>query len=390
MANSGSKIIFNIGKQILKQIINPISITKSDRIIVNECTGESCSVGFYNSDNKNAKDYCANFCPKAHVIRPMMKRLINFNNFSGPIINPRGNFTPKSLNGDIHAFINKIKVNYKSKIRLSCNQIKQMLALYSVCDSNGIIKIISKKQIASVIGCTEKTVENNNVLLSKIGFISIFPRAKGELSIIINKYKEQHKKDGGGYIVMSSDMLSLLMEFKDVNALRIAIPVIIKDDMNSIFNHSTKFSIKQIKELIPSYIYTRKSITKIINTFSSLSKNIFKWIQEDDVFIINIDKSIDGKTIKKESTIVFESEIIGAINEKYSDITANITEETIKDKLSTDIEDLVAMGFEYGIDVVKSFSVEAFLIKETIKSFGSYVRQLICNFYLEGGKLNDL
>jgi hypothetical protein len=388
MANNGSKIIFNIGKQILKQMVEPIPTIKVDYVTVNECTGESCR--FYNSDNENAKTYCNRFCPKAHVVKPIIKRLINFNSFSGPIINPRGKFNPRSLNGNIRAFITKIKVNYKSKIRLSCNQIKQMLTLYSLCDSNGIIKSISKKQIASVIGCTEKTVDNNNILLSKIGYISVFLRTKGELSIIINKYKEQHKKDGSGYIVMSKYMLSLLMEFKDVNALRIAIPVIIKDDMNSLFNHSTKFTIQQIKSLIPSYIYTRNAITKIIDTFSSLSKNIFKWKEEDNVFIIDIDKSIDGKTIKKESTAVFENEIIGAINEKYSDIAANITEETIKDKLSTDIDDLVAMGFDYGIDIVKSFSVEAFLIKETIISFGAYVRHLICNFYLEGWELNIL
>jgi hypothetical protein len=388
MANSGSKIIFNIGKQNLKQIIEPIPTIKVDYVTVNECTGQSCR--FYNSDNENAKTYCASFCPKAHVVKPIIKRLINFNNFSGPIINPRGNFTPKSLNGNIHAFITKIKFNYKSKIRLSCNQIKQMITLYSVCDGNGIIKSTSKRYLANIIGCTEKTIENNNILLSKIGYISIFSKSKGELSIIINKYKEQHKKDGGGYIVMSSEMLSLLMEFKDVNALRIAIPVIIKDDMNSLFNNSTKFTIQQIKSLIPSYIYTRKAINKIITTFSTLSKNIFKWTEEDNVFIIDIDKSIDGKTIKKESTIVFESEIIGAISEKYSDVAANITEATIKDKLSTDIEDLVAMGFEYGIDVVKSFSVEAFSIKQTIRSFGAYVRQLIYNFYLDGGELNIL
>jgi hypothetical protein len=223
-------------------------------------------------------------------------------------------------------------------------------------------------------------------LLSKIGFISIFKRSKGELSIIINKYKKQHKKDGGGYIVMSSDMLSLLMEFKDVNALRIAISVIKKNDMNKVYNNVTKFSTKEIKALLPNYIYTRKAITKIISKFSILSKKFFNWKEEEDnIFIIDIDKSIDGKTIKKEKTSIYEDEIIKAINAKYSN-TAN-TEASIKDELSIDIEDLVAMSFEYGIDAVKSFSVEAFEVKEKIRNFGAYVRQLICIFNSERGEI---
>lgn len=388
MANSGSKIIFNIGKQILKQIINPIPTIKIYHKTFNECTGESCS--FYNFDNKNAKNYCANFCKKTQVVRPMVKRLFNFNSFSGPVLNPKGKFTPKSFNANIFSFLAKIKINYKSKIRLSSNQIKQMLTLYSRCDSNGIIKSISKHQIAEVIGCTEKTVENNNILLQQLRFISIQPREKGELTIFINEYKDQHKNDGGGYIVMSGDMLSLLMEINDVNSLRVAIPAIIKNDMNSLFNHDTRFSIKQIKEMLPSYIYTRKAIIKIIDTFSCLSKNIFKWKEEDNVFIVDIDRTIDGKTIKKERTVIFESEIIGAISEKYTDAAVSITEETIKDELSTDMEDLVAMGFEYGIDIVKSFAVEAFELKETIRNFGAYVRNLISIFHSKGMKLNIL
>ena len=386
MANSGRKIIFNIGKQILKQISEPIPTTRIDHVTVNECTGESCSLGFYNCDDEYAKNYCTSFCPKSHVVRPIIKRLINFNSFSGPVNNPKDMFTAMSINFNIHAFIKKRNINYKSKIRLSLTQIKQMITLYSLSDSNGILKSTSKKEIAKIINCTEKTVDNNNILLSKIGFISIFKRSKGELSIIINKYKKQYKKDGGGYIVMSSDMLSLLMEFKDVNALRIAISVIKKNDMNKVYNNVTKFSTKEIKALLPNYIYTRKAIAKIISKFSILSKKFFNWKEEEDnIFIIDIDKSIDGKTIKKEKTSIYEDEIIKAINAKYSN-TAN-TEASIKDELSIDIEDLVAMSFEYGIDAVKSFSVEAFEVKEKIRNFGAYVRQLICIFNSERGEI---
>jgi hypothetical protein len=388
MGNSGSKIIFNIGKQILKQISEPIQTIKIYHRTFNECIGESCRLGFYNSDDKNAINYCTSFCTDCHVVRPMVKRIFNFNSFEGPVLNPNGKFTTKSFNVKIFDFLAKIKINYKSKIRLSSNQIKQMLTLYSRCDSNGIIKNISKKQIASVIGCTEKTIENNNILLQQLRFISIQPKEKGELTVFINNYKDQYKKDGGGYIVMSGDMLSLLMEINDVNSLRVAIPAIIKSDMNSLFNHDTKFSIKQIKSLLPTYIYTRKAITKIIANFSSLSKNIFKWKEEDNFFIVDIDRTIDGKMIKKERTVIFESEIIGAISEKFSDPA--ITEETIKNELSTDMDDLVAMGFEYGIDVVKSFAVDAFELKETIRSFGAYVRNLISIFHSKGIKLDIL
>lgn len=385
MAHCVNKIIFNIGKQALKNIIEPINTSKVEYVTVSECTGESCI--FYNSENEYAKSYCASFCSKAHVVKPIVKRVINLNSFNGPIVNPKGQVTPRSINWNIHAFIAQRKTEYKNKIRLSLTQVKQMLALYSICDSNGIIKGISKKQIANVVGCTEKTIENNNILLTKVGFIATFPREKGELSIIINNYREQHKKNYGGYLVMSKHMLSTLMEFKDVNALRLAIPAIINDDMNSLLNHATKFSMKEIKRLLPDYIYTRKAVSKIIDTFSSLSASVFKWKADADVYIVDIDKSLDGKTIKKESIAVFENEIIGSISEKYAAIE-NITEETIKDKLSADMEDLVAMSFEYGVDVVKTFSVQAFSIKETIRSFGAYVRQLICNFYLEGGQMN--
>lgn len=383
MVNSGSKIIFNIGKKLLKQIIEPISTTKVTYFTGSECTGESCNLGFYNSDNEDAKKYCASYCPKAHVVRPVIKRLINFNSFSGPIINPKGQFTRKSIKVNILATINQKKIRYKTNIRLSLNQIKQMLALYSLCDANGVLKSINKQQIANVVNCTEKTIANNNILLSKLGFITINPREKGDMSIIICNYREQYKPDCGGYLVMSKHMLSTLMEIKDVNALRIAIPAIINDDMNSLFNHATKFSIKDIKKLLPDYIYTRKAVAKIIETFNSLSKSVFKWKEDSDVFIVNIDKSFDGKTIKQESTPIFENEIIAAISEKYS-ATENVTVETIKENLSAEMIDLVAMSFEYGVDVVKTFSVQAFSIKETIRCFGAYVRQLICKFYEEG------
>lgn len=381
MGNSANKIVFNIGKQILKKIIGPITTSKVEYVTVNECSGESCL--FYKSDNEYAKTYCTNFCPKAHVVKPVVKRVINLNSISGPIINPRGKFTPKAINGNIHSFITLRNFNIKNSIRLSLTQIKQMITLYSFCDSNGIIKGISKKQIASVMGCTEKTVENNNILLAKIGFVSIFPREKGELSIIVNNYKEQHQKYGGGYIVMSNDMLSALMQLSNVNALRIAIQAVVKNDMNSVLNHDTKFSTKEIKSLLPSYIYTRKAITKIIDVFSTLTEKVFNWKEDNNGFIVDIDKALDGKTIKKEKSIVFESEIITAISKNVAQ-DGSIDEETLKEKLSADIADLVAMSFEYGVDIVKSFASEAFAIKETIRNFGAYVRQLICNFYLDG------
>ena len=389
MGKCASKIVFNVGKQALKQIIEPIPTTKVEYITVNECTGESCM--FYKSEDEYAKLYCSKFCPKAQVVKPIVKRVINLDSYRGPILNAKNKFIRTGIYNDtlmrIKSLIAERKLPIKSEIRLSCLQMKQMLALYSLCDSNGIIKSISKKELASFIGCSEKSIENNFDLLSKTGFLSVFPREKGELSIIINNYKEQHKKNGKGYIVMSSEMLSILMKLTNVNAVRIAIQAIIKNDMNSVVSHATKFSIKEIRRLLPGYIYTYKAINKIIEAFKVLGQEVFKWTEKDKVFIVDIDKALDGKVIKQESSATFETEIIDAITEKYADIE-NTTKDTVKGKLSTDIEDLVAMSFEFGVSVVKSFALEAFAVKETIRSFGAYVRQLICNFYAENGNFD--
>lgn len=387
MSNNINRLVFNVGKNMLRYITEPISTKKVEYITVNQCSGENCI--FYNADDSYAELYCSKFCPKARVVMPIVKPLLKVSPVKKPLLkllNPKGIYTAK-LCPNIYSYIAQKQIAEKQYIRLSATQVKQVLALFANADSNGIIKSISKNDLASAINCTEKTIENNNRVLSKLGIISISKSIvdEGKLCIIINNYRDQYKKYGSGYYVMSGEMFSTLVGIENVNALRLAIHSLIKDDMNSVVNNVTKFSREELKHILPSHANTYSAIKNIISTFvSDVKANVFNWKDESECFIVNIDRAYDGKVIKKDLSAKFENDFMEAISSNYSSSDENITEESLREKFSKDIEDLVSMSFEYGFDIVKKFAIQALSIKEDIKTFGAYVRKLICTLKQQG------
>lgn len=386
MSNNINRLVFNVGKKMLRYITEPIATKKVEYVTVNQCSGENCI--FFNADDSYSKLYCSKFCPKTRVVMPIVKPLLRVSPVKKTLlklINPKGIYTAKPCL-KIRAFIAQKQISERQYLRLSATQIKQVLALFANANSGGIIKSISKSDLASAINCTEKTIENNNRVLSKLGIISISKSIveEGKLCIIINNYRDQYKESGSGYYVMSGEMFSTLVQIENVNALRLAIHSLIKDDMNSVVNNVTKFSRKELKNILPSHANTYTSIKNIIGTFvSDVKTNVFNWKDETEYFIVNIDRAYDGKVIKKDLSVKFENDFMKAISESYS-ADENINEESLKEKFSRDIKDLVSMSFEYGFDVVKKVALHALSIKDDIKTFGAYVRKLISTLPQQG------
>ncbi len=98
-----------------------------------------------------------------------------------------------------------------------------MLIYYYYANSKGFVSLISKKRIAKMIGCCEKTVDINNKLFSDLGLILISGTINNKFSLIIKDYSEHYSKNNTGYLNLATNVFKDLLHINNVNALRIAL-----------------------------------------------------------------------------------------------------------------------------------------------------------------------
>ena len=122
-------------------------------------------------------------------------------------------------------------VNEKNRFgyapRLKAIAIK-LLLIYHFCqpDDRGVVKNLSVKQLAELIGCTQRSVKNANISLSEYGYISLSNISWKPNTFCVklseyDTYALPADKGGRGYATFNKSCLMELLKIKDLNQLRI-------------------------------------------------------------------------------------------------------------------------------------------------------------------------
>ncbi|APF25253.1 MULTISPECIES: hypothetical protein [Clostridium] len=332
MALAIEKLFFNVSKKLIHFITEPIPLYHYETVLFNKC----CYCPFYKKmQDKNIHNYCSNYCNNKY--KKVIKKYKIYNN----------------INID------------KTHIQFSLTQIKQMLIYYYYANSKGFVSLISKKRIAKMIGCCEKTVDINNKLFSDLGLILISGTINNKFSLIIKDYSEHYNKNNTGYLNLATNVFKDLLHINNVNALRIALQGILKHDINTLLDRETYFSINSMKTFLPNYINCKSAIEKIINKLNNNTITMLFNSSEKLIFVIS--KNLHGKLLKKEMYYKYKNNFLNYI-----------TENNIKlNNLSNSINNIVKLAFEYGYDIVQLMLGEIKDIAPTIFNVGGYIRDKI-------------
>jgi hypothetical protein len=342
------KPTFNVSKKFLRLSTNSIPLQKVETIKYKACEG--CP--FFNSTDPNAIRYCNEFCEEKTQIKVVDR-------------------------------ISIVGKETSSTLRLSNSQIKQMLCYYYMSDSNGVVLDIIKNELSSILGCTQKTIDNNNYILQELGLIIIGNKHYGSFSVVINNYSNQHTEKGDGYVVMSKEVFDCILSSKNVNATRVINRFILKYDMNVIMNADTILSAEELKDLLPTNLHLKKAINNIVQNLPSNSNykdgetsyssngaySAFTIISKNGALIFSMNRIFDGKT--KRNNI--KSTARNYFNEYFKENNFSRGLESI--------DDIVSLSTEYGYAIVKiiveQLSEEEF---DKVSNLGGYIRENIRNY----------
>jgi len=292
---------------------------------------------------KYKEEYCFNYCKrrKNHI----KEKELNDDNFLGVV--------DKRL----------------SRLQLCQNLLYQALDV----NLNGIIKDVSESEVASLLGCTIRTVRNNNKRLSELNYIQTLKTSKDTFNVLLLDYNKYHLSthDGGrGYIVMSNKTLIKLLNIENVNSLRIAIRNLIKFDDSNIKRIKTRevsYTYDEASFFLPNYINHKAIINKMLEeTFS-----MFNYRKENEKIYFKIKDEYDGKKQRRKLENKYRLYIKNYCQQKYFNLT------------NKDYDDLVQMSLEYRfntvIDTLNLVYTKYYLKNITVENYCGLVREIIKN-----------
>lgn len=260
--------------------------------------------------------------------------------------------------------------------RLSKTQIAQFLLyhFYHV-DERGVIRDVQEKDIAETLGCTVKTVRNNNVIFEEIGLI-YHSRSSNGINIKLVEYPRYFDKNGYGYIELSYERFEELIQIEKVNSLRLEIRKELVYDNNEAkrkYKHDyspSKISFHDFKTFAPKYTHYRGMLEDI----TEQGTNTFKTVIKDDnsiYFVLEEGKrsSRELKELKKE---------------EYAEAISNYLDQRKVLGLTSQVDrmDFVQLAFEYSLNRVYR-ALDTFINEEHVlglqvtKNIGGRVRTII-------------
>ncbi|WCK57714.1 hypothetical protein PP175_27135 (plasmid) [Aneurinibacillus sp. Ricciae_BoGa-3] len=259
----------------------------------------------------------------------------------------------------------------KNKKRLSKYQLLQFILYHLMTvDSNGFIKYVSIKAIASLLGCNVRTVKNNNIELSKLGLISTMKYTSDIFSVHITKYKEYHqsrKQNGSGYFRISKELFVQLVSAKSVNEIRASLRLALEQDNKSISAEEYAITTYQdIKQSLPKNISYPKIIKKTLEGVTGS----FDIQSKDSIVMFKLRPEFNEKLLRAKKEKQFTQQIRSILGET----TYKLSPE--------DMNDLVQLSMEYGVTYLcealslykEQVSNEEELVVENV---GGFVRSLI-------------
>lgn len=162
--------------------------------------------------------------------------------------------------------------------RLKAIAIK-LLLIYHFCspDGRGVVKDLSVKQLAGLIGCTQRSIKNANETLANYGYILISQIGwkPNTFSIQLTEYDTYYlpaDKGGRGYATFNKSCLFEILKIKDLNQLRVFLRAALEIDMERAGGKETsiKESYSSLRLFLPQYCkpgVIRQAITKVSNLF---------------------------------------------------------------------------------------------------------------------------
>lgn len=381
-----------IGKSILISILGP-----RDNCMAEEITGyikeidrsvsgcESCHPYIYSTalpDNEQLKNELQEKCNhckhKCYIEKPIIKK--------------------KYLS-------EKTKYSIFVERHLPKNALLIFILLHYYCDSAGIIRNISIKELSEKIGCTPRTILNSLRSLCQDHYIYLSLQKQGRYStatIAITQYKSYflNSREGGrGYLVLDTEILNELLSIKSVVALRIYIRAILKVDDTSLktgYPGYLDYSYKEIHSCLPRYCkpnviknacskYISSKILQFIETDvgfhlsmnhcpKEIRQNLLKEYSEKiNYHIKNINQDID--LIRSKNIKIDDSEYKDFLQETDIKLAPYI-------QLSTkDIEDISLLLLQYEQSHIRQTLVfiyqKYYIHKKTIDNLGGLIRTIL-------------
>lgn len=263
--------------------------------------------------------------------------------------------------------------------RLSKSQILQFISYHFLnVDDRGVVRNAVESDIAELVGCTIKTVRNNNIILDNLGLI-YYSRSNVGINIQLIEYPHYFDVNGSGYIDLHIDRLKELATIENVNSLRLELRkeliydnAEVKRIRKNDYSPSV-ISFNDFKMFTPKYTHYKAMMTKITEKGTS---NFTTTVYNNNTIFFNLaEGKINGKSLKEKKANEYEDFIKELAYEK----------KCIDMFQKRDIEDLTQLAFEYSIDrltsALKEFIYKEFelgiLIDGPTRNIGGKVRTII-------------
>lgn len=260
--------------------------------------------------------------------------------------------------------------------RLSKSQILQYIALHFLhIDERGVIREVSENRLAEALGCTVKTIKNNNVALEECGLIYYSNGATG-FNVMINNYSRYFEAGGSGYLELDFERFNNYKRIQNVNALRLELRKELVYDNHEIVRQMKKdntpcgISFEDFKIIAPKYTHYRAMLEEIVQQGSP-----------------NFETTLKGSHIyfKLKSGIQTAKELKESRTKEYNKILLEClaNNECIKHFDKKDLDSFVQLAFEYSMERVIP-ALESLVVKEFVlgeleptKNFGGRLRTII-------------
>lgn len=332
-----------ISKDILRQLSKAIEVTTTDIVLKQTGTSEDLYI-----EPKLMHEY-------AKVVSQSSNTAYSFQGYPKPVLEE----------------VTKVKT-----FPLSKSQILQFIFYHFLPIEFGrFICNVSEQDIADKLGCSIRTVRNNNILFQELGLID-FSRSGRNINILLINYENYFKDGSQGYMQIAYSRFETMMKNDTVNALRQDIRQELLYDSYEIRRimkkeeTPCKISFNDYKTFAPAYRHYKAKIEENINKASGVFKTIFK---DNYIFFAPTKSYKNGKHLKVERDAEYLDTIMDVLE-------INQCRTTFK---HDDIRDLIQLSHEYSINtltqVLKQF-IDNYISDpsaEEINNFGGKIRVMI-------------
>lgn len=282
-------------------------------------------------------------------------------------------------------------------VRLSKTQIKLGLLYHFLLDnSRGIIPRVNIVEVAKEMGCDVKTIHAAHEVLNKYNYLHICRIDSTHVSVYVperKNYALPREKGGTGYITMPKNLLQELFALSNVNELRAAIRIMIKEDTANIKKEveevdqaqgqptrkAARFKLIEMLPFFPKYMRHKKSTNTILDSL----KELFHVNTDETKMEFSLKDKFIGKALRQNHV------------EDYLELVTELATRFTMPIPRKDLHSIANMCIQYGnYYVERAFSLvsatftrqaKAFregkitnpITPESIQSYGRYFRTTI-------------